>query len=168
MIALLATAAACMGGLLSRERREHAVALRSQEVAEAVIAERLRITRELHDMVAHSIGTIAIQARAASQVIRTRPMADAGMRVDVRRSGEERALPADVDPSAFRIVQDALTNVVCRDFSAGPRPEGGFRVTARLPVPQPAGVPVEARWPPVLYVSYSPTTSHWCGPACAW
>ncbi|MEV8417512.1 histidine kinase dimerization/phosphoacceptor domain-containing protein [Streptomyces niveus] len=134
VIALLATATACMGGLLSRERREHAVALRSQEVAEAVIAERLRITRELHDMVAHSIGIIAIQAGAASHAIRTRPTADAGMRVDVRRSGEGRALPADVDLSAFRIVQDA---------------------------------PVEARWPPVLYVSYSPTTSHWCGPACA-
>ncbi|MFE3119596.1 histidine kinase [Streptomyces niveus] len=142
VIALLATAAACMGGLLSRE---HAVALRSQEVAEAVIAERLRITRELHDMVAHSIGIIAIQAGAASQVIRTRPTAGAGMRVDVRRSGEERALPADVDLSAFRIVREALTNVVCRDFSAGPRPDGGFRVTARLPLPEPAGVPVEAR-----------------------
>ncbi|WP_459180362.1 histidine kinase, partial [Streptomyces sp.] len=73
VIALLAMAAACTGGLLSRERREHTVALRSQEVAEAVIAERLRIARELHDMVAHSIGIIAIQAGAASQVIRTRP-----------------------------------------------------------------------------------------------
>lgn len=73
VIALLAMAAACTGGLLSRERREHTVALRSQEVAEAVIAERLRIARELHDMVAHSIGIIAIQAGAASQVIQTRP-----------------------------------------------------------------------------------------------
>ncbi|MGW8457135.1 hypothetical protein ACWGLO_37170 [Streptomyces niveus] len=58
-------------------------------------------------MVAHSIGIIAIQAEAASHAIRTRPTADAGMGVDVRRSGEERALPADVDLSAFRIVQDA-------------------------------------------------------------
>lgn len=255
VIALLAMAVACTGGLLSRERREHAVALRSQEVAEAVIAERLWIARELHDMVAHSIGIIAIQAGAASQVIRTRPTeagealraievtsretlsglrrtvvalrqadpgaaasgnravltpspgladidrlaaatADAGVLVDVRRSGEERPLPADIDMSAFRIVQEALTNVVrhagtgrCRvlidygdeelsvevvddgrgatknnaahgfglvgmrervallygDLSAGPCPEGGFRVTARLPLPDPAGVPVEAR-----------------------
>ncbi|MFF9505372.1 sensor histidine kinase [Streptomyces sp. NPDC014724] len=255
VIALLAMAAACTGGLLSRERREHTVALRSQEVAEAVIAERLRIARELHDMVAHSIGIIAIQAGAASQVIRTRPTeagealraievtsretlsglrrtlvalrqadpgaavsgnqaalapspgladidrlaaatADAGVQVDVRRSGEERPLPADIDLSAFRIVQEALTNVIrhagtgrCRvlidygdeelsvevvddgrgatenssahgfglvgmrervallygDLSAGSRPEGGFRVTARLPLPDPAGVPVEAR-----------------------
>ncbi|MEV0280155.1 hypothetical protein AB0I22_27710 [Streptomyces sp. NPDC050610] len=28
---------------------------------------------------------------------------------------------------------------------AGPRPEGGFRVAARLPLPAPVGVPVEAR-----------------------
>ncbi|MFE9241747.1 sensor histidine kinase [Streptomyces sp. NPDC007007] len=255
VIALLAMAAACTVGLLSRERREHAVALRSQEVVEAVIAERLRIARELHDMVAHSIGIIAIQAGAASQVIRTRPTeagealraieatsretlsglrrtlvalrqadpgaaasggqaalapspgladidrlaaatADTGVHVDVRRSGEERPLPTDIDLSAFRIVQEALTNVVrhagagsCRvlidygdkeltvevvddrrgatengsahgfglvgmqervallsgDLSAGPRPEGGFRVTARLPLPDPVKVPVEAR-----------------------
>lgn len=255
VIALLAMASACTGGLLSRERREHTVALRSQEVAEAVIAERLRIARELHDMVAHSIGVIAIQAGAASQVIRTRPTeagealraievtsretlsglrrtlvalrqadpgaaasenqaalapspgladidrlaaatADAGVHVDVRRTGEARPLPADIDLSAFRIVQEALTNVVrhagtgrCRvlidyggeelsvevvddgrgatenssahgfglvgmrervallygNLSAGPRPEGGFQVTARLPLPDPAGVPMEAR-----------------------
>ncbi|WP_220505768.1 hypothetical protein [Microbispora sp. H10830] len=30
-------------------------------------------------------------------------------------------------------------------LSAGPRPEGGFRVAARLPLPEPAGVAVEAR-----------------------
>ncbi|MYX97065.1 sensor histidine kinase [Streptomyces sp. SID486] len=254
VIALLAMAASCMAGLLSRERREHAVALRAQEVAEAVTAERLRIARELHDMVAHSIGIVAIQAGVGSRVIKTQPAearealraieatsretlaglrrtlvslrqadrgpatsqqsplaptpglaeverlaaatADAGVRVDVRRSGEQRPVPADVDLSAYRIVQEALTNVVrhagtghCRvavDYgaeelsvevvddgrgatengsdhgfgiigmreragllggclSAGPRPEGGFRVTARLPLPAPSGVAVEAR-----------------------
>jgi signal transduction histidine kinase len=254
VIALLAMAASCTVGLLSRERREHAVVLRSQEVAEAVTAERLRIARELHDMVAHSIGIIAIQAGVGSRVIRTQPAearqalraievtsretlsglrrtlvalrqadpdaavsgqapaapspgladierlaaatADAGVRVDVRRSGKQRPLPADIDLSAYRIVQESLTNVVrhagtgrCRvaidygdeelsvevvddgrgatedgsahgfglvgmrervgllhgHLSAGPRPEGGFRVTARLPLPEPIGVAVEAR-----------------------
>ncbi|MGW6685536.1 sensor histidine kinase [Streptomyces sp. NPDC054961] len=253
VITVLAMAAACTVGLLARERREHAVALRSHEVAEAVVAERLRIARELHDMVAHSIGIIAIQAGAASQVIATRPAeagealraieatsretlsglrrtlvalrqadpaaadpgraalapspgledidrlaaatGDAGVRVDVRRSGQERALPAEIGLSAFRIVQEALTNVVrhagtgrCRvlidygdeelsveivddgrgsagsgpahgfglvgmrervallsgDLSAGPRPEGGFRVAARLPLPAPAAVAAAA------------------------
>ncbi|MGN5392498.1 sensor histidine kinase [Streptomyces sp. JL7001] len=254
VIALLAMAASCMAGLLSRERREHAVALRSQEVAEAVTAERLRIARELHDMVAHSIGIIAIQAGVGSRVIQTQPAearealraieatsretlsglrrtlvslrqadlrataseqsplapspgladverlaaatADAGVRVDVRRSGEQRPVPADIDLSAYRIVQEALTNVVrhagtgrCQvaidygdeelsvevvddgrgatengsahgfgiigmrervgllhgHLSAGPRLEGGFRVAARLPLPAPIRVPVEAR-----------------------
>ncbi|MFI6495420.1 sensor histidine kinase [Streptomyces sp. NPDC050564] len=254
VIALLALAASCMAGLLSRERREHAVALRAQEVAEAVTAERLRIARELHDMVAHSIGIIAIQAGVGSRVIQTQPAearealraieatsretlsglrrtlvslrqadrgataseqsplaptpgladierlaaatAGAGVRVDVRRSGEQRPVPADIDLSAYRIVQEALTNVVrhagtgrCRvaidygneelsvevvddgrgatengsahgfgligmrervgllggHLSIGPRPEGGFRVAARLPLPAPIGVPVEAR-----------------------
>ncbi|MFE1904124.1 sensor histidine kinase [Streptomyces gardneri] len=170
VIALLATAASCTVGLLSRERREHAAALRSQEVAEAVTAERLRIARELHDMVAHSIGIIAIQAGVGGRVIETQPAearealraieatsretlsglrrtlvslrqadpgaaaseqsplapspgladverlaastADAGTHVDVRRSGEQRPLPADIDLSAYRIVQEALTNVV--------------------------------------------------------
>lgn len=254
VIALLALAAACMAGLLTRERREHAVALRAQEVAEAVTAERLRIARELHDMVAHSIGIIAIQAGVGSRVIRTQPdearealraieatsretlsglrrtlvalrrtdpgeaapgraplapspglddverlaaaTADAGVRVDVHRSGKQRPVPADIDLSAYRIVQEALTNVVrhagtgrCRvaidhgdrelsvevvddgrgaaengpahgfglvgmrervgllhgHFSAGPRPEGGFRVVARLPLPEPVAAAVEAR-----------------------
>jgi signal transduction histidine kinase len=252
VIALLAMAASCMVGLLSRERRDHAVALRAQEVAEAVTAERLRIARELHDMIAHSIGIIAIQAGVGSRVIQTQPTearealraieatsretlsglrrtlvalrqadpesaasaqalapspgladierltaatADAGVRVDVRLSGEQRPLPADIDLSAYRIVQEALTNVVrhagaghCRvaiDYGdeelsvevvddgrgaknglahgfglvgmrervgllhgqliAGPRPEGGFRVAATLPLPQPVGVPAEAR-----------------------
>ncbi|MEU6067466.1 sensor histidine kinase [Streptomyces sp. NPDC047082] len=254
VIALLALAASCMAGLLSRERREHTVALRAQEVAEAVTSERLRIARELHDMVAHSIGIIAIQAGVGSRVIQTQPAqarealraieatsretlsglrrtlvslrqadrgattseqsplapspgladlerlaaatAGAGVRVDVRRSGEQRPVPADIDLSAYRIVQEALTNVVrhagtgrCRvaitygdeelsvevvddgrgatengsahgfgiigmrervgllggHLSIGPRPEGGFRVAARLPLPAPVGVPAEAR-----------------------
>jgi signal transduction histidine kinase len=108
---------------------------------------------------------------------------DAGLAVDLRWEGERRALPAEIDVAAYRIIQEAITNVArhadarsCRvsityqddglvievidhgkgtggdagsgygligmrervsllrgDFCAAPRPEGGFRVTARLP-----------------------------------
>ena len=220
-----------------RERRDHAEVLRSQATAQAVSAERLRIARELHDMVAHSIGIIAIQAGVGSRVIDTHPAearnalraieatsretlsglrrmlgalrraerdpaalarppglaeldqlaastTNAGVRVNVQRRGEQRPIPADIDLSAFRIIQEALTNVVrhadahnCRvtvdyrddelsievtddgrgcavegtgygivgmrervvllhgQFTAGPGPEGGFRVSAQMPVP---------------------------------
>ena len=46
-----------------RRKRLHAETLRAQAEAGAVTAERLRIAGELHDMVAHSVGVIAIQAR---------------------------------------------------------------------------------------------------------
>lgn len=251
VIALMALVTAGTVGLLVRERHEHAAELRSQEVAEAVTAERLRIARELHDMVAHSIGIIAIQAGVGSRVIETQPAearealraiestsretlaglrrtlvalrqadpatgsgsaplaptpglddierlatatADAGVLVEVSWTGERRRLPADIDLSAYRIVQEAVTNVVrhadtghCRvaidygaeelsveilddgrgrtgttesgfgitgmqervsllhgRFSAGPRSDGGFRVTARLPLPEPLPEPVTA------------------------
>lgn len=73
VVALLAMTVSCTVGLLARERRQHAVSLRSKEVTEAVTAERLRIARELHDMVAHSIGIIAIQAGVGRRVIDTQP-----------------------------------------------------------------------------------------------
>ncbi|MFF4268045.1 sensor histidine kinase [Streptomyces virginiae] len=223
------------------QNRAHADTVRAQATQQAVTAERLRIARELHDMVAHNIGIIAIQAGVGSLVMDTQPAetrkaldaieatsretlaglrrmlgalrrsdqesapldplpglaaigqlvgktAAAGVRVDVRWRGERRDLPSDVDLAAFRIVQEAVTNVVrhsgTRDcsvmvdyrpdelavdivdlgsggtvaesgygiagmrervsllhgeFSAGPCPEGGFRVAARLPVPVEAG-----------------------------
>ncbi|WP_431909727.1 histidine kinase [Nonomuraea jabiensis] len=52
----------------------HAESLRVQATAQAIIGERLRIARELHDMVAHSIGIIALQAGAARRVIDTQPV----------------------------------------------------------------------------------------------
>ncbi|WP_307813957.1 histidine kinase [Streptomyces sp. N35] len=233
----LALATSWLVGYSVAERGKHARALREQAAAQAVTAERLRIARELHDMVAHSIGIIAIQAGVGRRVIDTQPAEarnalgaiestsretlsglrrmlgalrqsegapldpapaladldrlvtaaqDAGIRVDVRRLGEQRALPPELELSAYRIVQEAVTNVVrhagvpdCEvtvdfgtealtvtvtdegrgaklggdgygyglvgmrervtllhgSFEAGPRPGGGFRVTARLPIP---------------------------------
>lgn len=154
-----------MAALRVRDRRDHEVELRTRATTQAVTAERLRIARELHDMVAHSMGIIAIQSGAASRVIDTQPAgarraletiegasretlsglrrmlgalregesdpmllvpslglddverlaassADAGVRVDVRWSGERRPLPADIDLSAYRIIQESVTNVV--------------------------------------------------------
>lgn len=130
----------------------------------AAAAERLRIARELHDVVAHAMSVIAVQAgtgrfvidqspevardalasiettsRAALQemrrllsVLRDEEMAggdllptpglrdldglvaasaDAGVRVDVRTSGDPVSLPSGVDLCAYRVIQEALTNV---------------------------------------------------------
>jgi signal transduction histidine kinase len=73
----LALYTACGWGLgyAVRNRREYAVSLREQSAARAVMAERLRIARELHDMVAHSIGIIGVLAGAAapSKPVPSRP-----------------------------------------------------------------------------------------------
>ncbi|WP_241562598.1 sensor histidine kinase [Streptomyces hoynatensis] len=64
---------AWLAGASVRERREHGEALRAEAAARVVADERLRIARELHDMVAHSIGVIAIQAGAGSRVLDSEP-----------------------------------------------------------------------------------------------
>ncbi|WP_411110678.1 sensor histidine kinase [Streptomyces sp. c-19] len=163
----LMTVTAWTLGHSAGERRRHAAALRDRAAERAVIAERLRIARELHDMVAHSIGVIAIQAGVGRRVIDTQPAEarnslaaieetsrdtlaglrrmlgalreadpgdggsplgpapvladldglaertrDAGVRVRIDWRGERRPLPAEIELSAYRIVQEALTNVV--------------------------------------------------------
>ncbi|MFF7076583.1 sensor histidine kinase [Streptomyces lavendulae] len=214
----------------SRERSERAAAARRR-----ADEERLRIARELHDVLAHSISVINVQAgvglalldtdpeqartalttiKAASkealgevrQVLDTlrapgaAPRAPApgldrlpelleqaeaaGLTVTAATEGRPRTLPPGADLAAFRILQEALTNVVRHSGSrtarirlawrpdglelrvdddgpatgdpaggsgnglagmreraaalggtiaAGPRPDGGFRVIARLP-----------------------------------
>jgi signal transduction histidine kinase len=121
--------------------------------------ERLRIARELHDSLTHSISVIQVQAgvaehlarkrgeevppallaikeagtdaarelRATLSVLRNAVDGDssglchleslvararaAGLPVTVTVTGTERSLPPDVDQAAYRIVQEALTNV---------------------------------------------------------
>ncbi|WP_410790290.1 sensor histidine kinase [Kribbella sp. C-35] len=60
-------------GQVVRDRR--AAAARSAQVLaeQAVAAERLRIARELHDIVAHSMGLIAVKAGVANHVLQVRP-----------------------------------------------------------------------------------------------
>jgi signal transduction histidine kinase len=139
---------------LEQERGEHE--------RRAVVDERIRIARELHDVVAHHVSVMGVQAGAARRVLDRRPdraaealatveessrqavdelhrlvgflRADdeaesrapqpglarlaelveenrrAGLTVAVALEGEMRPVPASVDLSAFRVVQEALTN----------------------------------------------------------
>ncbi|GAA4217656.1 hypothetical protein GCM10022220_50950 [Actinocatenispora rupis] len=167
LVMVLVAASAWAIGSMVRQRRQYVAVQREQAEVQAVQAERLRIARELHDMIAHSIGVIAIQAGVGRRVIDTQPAearkslaaiedtsrdtlaglrrmlvtlrgadsgagsapldptpgladldtlvercAHAGVRVTVRRTGETAPLPAEIDLSAYRIVQEALTNVI--------------------------------------------------------
>ncbi|MEV8354228.1 sensor histidine kinase [Streptomyces niveus] len=73
---LLGFAALLAAGELGRVVRERrALVLRTgQQIAQrAVTEERLRIARELHDVVTHSMGLIVVKASVANHVVRTRP-----------------------------------------------------------------------------------------------
>jgi signal transduction histidine kinase len=151
--------------VLGDRDRRLLLAERERDVAarEAVVAERTRIARELHDVVAHSVSVMVVQAQAgprllaapedAREVFRsieavgrealvelrrllgvlregdedaaTAPqpglglldtlleqVREAGLRVDVRIEGEPVQLPPGIDLSAYRIVQEALTNTL--------------------------------------------------------
>ncbi len=152
-----------------RARRERAAEVgraRQEEARRRASEERLRIAQELHDVLAHNISLINVQAGVALHLIDERPeqarpalaaikdaskealdelrsvldvlrdgrgeaaslapapglAADlddlvaktgaAGVEVRVDVEGERRPLPPRVDRAAFRIVQEALTNVV--------------------------------------------------------
>jgi signal transduction histidine kinase len=224
------------------ERTAELERARAELARRAVTEERLRLARELHDVVAHAISVIAVQSGVGAHVAQTQPeeaakalaaieatsraaltelrrllgvlrqegdpqgslapvpgladldallaeVAKAGLAVKLRVEGTPSPLPAGVDLSAYRIVQEALTNVVKHagparaqvvvgyrdqevtvevtddgrgvtaptddgqarvghgligmrervaafggDLKVGPRPGGGFRVAARLPL----------------------------------
>jgi signal transduction histidine kinase len=152
-------------GVLVRARRQAASltarnAALQRQAEQAAAAERTRIARELHDIVAHHLSVIVLQAAGArasgkaaeaalekiehsgrQALAETRRLlgvlretseetglapqpgvgelevlADsvraAGLPVNLVISGEPAALPAAVDVSVYRIVQEALTNVL--------------------------------------------------------
>ena len=69
----LATIIAWLIGNSIRQAQAKAELIRAQAATQAAMAERLRVARELHDIVAHSIGIIAIQAGAGRRVFDARP-----------------------------------------------------------------------------------------------
>jgi signal transduction histidine kinase len=224
------------------ERTAELERAREELARRAVVEERLRLARELHDVVAHAMSVIAVQSGVGAHVANTQPkeaakalaaieatsraaleelrrllgvlrqedepqgdlapvpglanldsllaeVSKAGLAVKLQVNGTRPLLPAGVDLSAYRIVQEALTNVVKHagparaqvvvgyrdqdvtveviddgrgtvppasdgrvgsghgligmrervaafggDLQIGPRPGGGFRVAARLPL----------------------------------
>lgn len=61
-------------GNSAHQSRLHTEQVRAQAATQAVTDERLRIARELHDVVAHTIGIVALQAGAARRVIDSQPL----------------------------------------------------------------------------------------------
>ncbi|MER6139264.1 sensor histidine kinase [Streptomyces sparsogenes] len=72
-----------------RQSRVHTEELHARAAAQAVTDERLRIAREMHDTVAHSIGIIALQAGAAARVIETQPDRAREAMLAVEKTGRE-------------------------------------------------------------------------------
>ena len=147
----------------SLRRAVEAEVAAAERAMAAVVEERTRIARELHDVVAHSMSVIVVQAGAAEQLVGEEPdrardalatirttgaealaemrravavlrgtddpgalepqpglaqisslVDDAragGLEVTVTLDGRRRSLPAGLDLAAYRVVQEALTNV---------------------------------------------------------
>ncbi len=171
-------ATAMAAGTLSRAKRtsltaaqtraERAEAELDQEAARAAAAERARIARELHDVVAHHVSLMAVQAEAAASLLPAQPeqartsvdiigdtarqaltelrrllgvlrgpaerqaaapatapaasltdlgdvlakVREAGLPVEYQVTGTPAALAPGIELTAFRIVQEALTNTL--------------------------------------------------------
>jgi signal transduction histidine kinase len=166
MLFLLAGRAVRSRSRLTAELHEAAVRAdeaREAESERAVADERRRIAREMHDVVAHSVSMMVVQAGGARRILDRDPARavaaaeliertgraalaemrallgvlhaeehseyapqpslreldalverarSAGVPVEVTVEGERRELPAGLDLAAYRVVQEALTNVV--------------------------------------------------------
>ena len=79
--------------IVGRRDRQLRVAERERELArrEAVVEERARIARELHDAIAHHVSMMVVQAGAERRVLDPGPGVDAGGAVDDRAGGPKRA-----------------------------------------------------------------------------
>nr|WP_231747518.1 sensor histidine kinase [Auraticoccus cholistanensis] len=82
-------AVAALAGLLTRARRLARERARREELRQSADAERLRIAREVHDLVGHSLSVITMQAGVALHVVNRRPeQAEESLRA-IRQTGLE-------------------------------------------------------------------------------
>jgi len=98
---LLAAAGAWLVGLVIRsqftarsaritalgERANWAAAQQEEEARRATLAERLRIARELHDIVAHHLSVVVIQAQGAQRMVSRDPSRAEQAMADIERTG---------------------------------------------------------------------------------
>ncbi|MBO0836297.1 MAG: histidine kinase dimerization/phosphoacceptor domain-containing protein, partial [Actinobacteria bacterium] len=85
-------AAALFGGIAVSSRREYIGSIQAKAENDAqrrVDEERLRIARELHDVVAHSMATISVQAGVAEHVLATNPSAAADALHSIRLASRD-------------------------------------------------------------------------------
>ena len=152
-------------GILSRTRRayvqevearaEHAEAERARQVALAAAAERARIARELHDVVAHHVSLMAVQSEAAAALLPGRP-AEASKSVEVIGRTAREALtelrrllgvlrgPADIDGRATTAPSPSISQL---DDVLGQVRHAGIAVDLRVegaPSKLPPGVDLAA------------------------
>jgi signal transduction histidine kinase len=95
-------AAVVFGGIAVANRRAYVASIRDRAEEEArrkVDEERLRIARELHDVVAHTMATINVQAGVAAHVLPTKPEAAADALLAIKTASKEglRELRAILD-----------------------------------------------------------------------
>jgi len=72
-----------------RDRAERAERTREEEARRRVDEERMRIARELHDVVSHTIGVISVQAGVAAHLLRRRPDKAAESLDAIRQASDE-------------------------------------------------------------------------------
>lgn len=85
-------AAAFFGGIAVRNHRAFVASIQAraeEDASRRVGEERLRIARELHDVVAHAMSTINVQATAAAQVLAEQPQTAAAALAAIRTASKE-------------------------------------------------------------------------------
>lgn len=82
-------AAAWLVGALDRSRREQAAVAEAVRLRQAIAAERTRISRDLHDVVSHSLAVMVAQAEAARLLTETDPARSAAAIDRVAATGRD-------------------------------------------------------------------------------